>query len=72
MKKKFALILAMAMLVSVLFTACGGTSSSGGLMDSANTPNTTDANTSSDDLPTVTWKMGSVWGSAATALTLRC
>ncbi len=63
MKKKFALILAMAMLVSVLFTACGGTSSSGGLMDSANTPNTTDANTSSDDLPTVTWKMGSVWGS---------
>ncbi len=65
MKKNMMALTAGLAALTLALTACGG-SSSGGVMDNANAnagSSTDTASSSSDDLPTVTWKMGSTWGS---------
>lgn len=57
MKKLLSLLMALAM-TATLLVGCG---SSGGAMDKANANST--ASNSNSDLPSITWKMGSTWGS---------
>lgn len=61
MKRKiFAMLLCAAMVLSL--AACGGGgNNAGGALDQAQSGSTTA--TSTGDLPTVNWKMGSTWGS---------
>ena len=62
MKKKiFAMLLCVAMVLSL--AACGGSSSSsGGALDQAASSGSSSTSSDSGDLPTVNWKMGSTWG----------
>ena len=63
MKKKiFAMLLCIAMVLSL--AACGGSSSSssGGALDQAAASNSGSTSSGTSDLPTVNWKMGSTWG----------
>ena len=62
MKKKiFAMLLCVAMVLSL--AACGGSSSSsGGALDQAASSSSSSTSSDSGDLPTVNWKMGSTWG----------
>lgn len=60
-KKVFALILCLAMALSL--AACGGGgSSSGGALSQAASGSSGGGSASSGDLPSITWKMGSTWG----------
>lgn len=61
MKKIFAIVLCLAMILSL--AACGGGSASGGAIDAAANVGAATNAASTDDLPTVNWKMGSTWGS---------
>ena len=63
MKNKiFAMLLCIAMVLSL--AACGGSSSSssGGALDQAAASNSGSTSSGTSDLPTVNWKMGSTWG----------
>ena len=63
MKKKIvAMLLCIAMVLSL--AACGGSSSSssGGALDQAAASNSGSTSSGTSDLPTVNWKMGSTWG----------
>ena len=62
MKKEiFAMLLCVAMVLSL--AACGGSSSSsGGALDQAASSGSSSTSSDSGDLPTVNWKMGSTWG----------
>ena len=64
-KNVLALLLTLAMVLSL--AACGGSgggSTSGGALEAAGTGGSTAGTTaSSDDLPTINWRMASTWGS---------
>ena len=62
MKKIIALALSVLMMFSLV--ACGGTSNgnSGGALAQTGQNNSIEGNNTDNNLPTVTWKMGSTWG----------